>query len=372
MVTVRRKLCSLAVRDTYYGQKYLHVYNLADATQELSTTAYGAYDVKIGDVDADGRDEIVLASGHILDGASHTEEWAYVGGFGVEIGLADIDGDPALEIIGMSSTSYITAFDGEQHTPLWQINTDSEQNALHLTDLEGDGKIEILMGNAQGGVHCYSAVTQQKLWQVDNSSYGVTNIATGDPDGDNVKEVLWGTRQSFGGAGLFIAGAKNRQVEWQSKILNGPFYVDVFDVENDGVPEIVGASRSSNGGYNAGAVFVHDGFRHSLEWFSNELSFDYYGNISALAAGNINQSGTGEIVVGLGSRLSVWDGVSHRKIWESPDLNTSVNAIALADVDNDHTTEIVVGDERGYITIYNGETLAQERPLFLKSWMRLR
>ncbi|NIT60346.1 MAG: hypothetical protein GWN00_30330, partial [Aliifodinibius sp.] len=132
--------------------------------------------------------------------------------------------------------------------------------------------------------------------------------------------------------------------------------IDVFDVDNDATYEIVGASNSSNNGYDGGIILVYDALLHSLELQTQPTSWD---EINCITTGNINDTEQGEILVGIEDKIYVFDGQTLQQLWESPELGT-INALQLADVDRDNVIEIIVGDYSGYVTVFSGQTFQQE------------
>ena len=340
----------------------INIINSLSLAVEWDTTISSAddLDIKVGNVDNDYGTEIILSSGVIIDGADHHIKWIYSEGFGEKIELVDIDGNSAQEIIGISTSNYITAFDAELQLLLWQFNTFREYNSLYITDLEDDGEFEILVGNNQGGgISCYSSATKQLLWDIKNPQYGVTNIVAGDPDRDRVKEVIWGVDQSSYGSGqLLIASSDLHQIEWQSADLNGPISIDVFDFNYDGINEIDVASNKSNGGTGGGMAFIYSGLNHAIKSATDQYII-CGAPINVIAAGNIDKFYQGELVAGVGNKIFVFDGDLAGIPNEIVGLNI-VTSLAIADVDNDNTIEIVAGDIDGYLYIYNGKKLTLE------------
>lgn len=340
----------------------INIINSLSLAGEWDTTITLAddLDIKVGNVDNDVGIEIILSSGIIIDGADHHIKWVYTEGFGEKIELADIGGNSVPEIIGISASNYITAFDAELQLLLWQFNTFREYNSLYITDLEDDGEFEILVGNSRGGgISCYSSATKQLLWDINNPQYGVTNICTGDPDRDGVKEIIWGVDQSSYGSGqLLIASSNLHQIEWQSADWNGPFSLDVFDFNYDGINEIAGASYKSNGGTGGGIALIYSGLNHIIK---NATKQSVVGDapINAIAAGNIDKFYQGELVAGVGNKIFVFDGDLAGISNQIEGLNI-ITSLAIADVDNDNTIEIVAGGIDGYLYIYNGKKLTLE------------
>lgn len=94
----------------------LRIYaGMQDVVVWQSTEKYEDTEICIGDVDGDGKAEIVLnLSGKVLDGAFREVEWRYDSGFGAEMDLFDIDGDGKLEILGLGSDGLLRIFDVDE------------------------------------------------------------------------------------------------------------------------------------------------------------------------------------------------------------------------------------------------------------------
>ncbi len=342
----------------YSGDGMIAVYNLDTFEEEWVTTAFGSYDFEISDVDDDGIQEIVLSEGVIFDGFTHEIDWQYNEEFGRDISLSDIDNDGVDEIIGLSYSS-ITAFDGINNTPIWQFTTLDASDCFLVCDLEGDGIEEIITGGNQWGeISCYSSETHQLLWSIDNPEHGVTNIAIGDPDGDEVLEVMWGAGASSSGAdNLFIASTEYFQIEWQSMDMDGPFYVSVGDLESDDLPEIFITSNESNSGYDGGNLLIFDGLNYQMINYLENLSG--WGGLNLVKSGNINNTPQSEIIVGMSNNLIILDGSNFQQLFTSTTMG-SINTLEILDIDNDNVTEIILGSSDGKVYILNGEDFSIE------------
>ena len=349
----------LVIVKSNYIEQYLHVYNAVDLTLLYQIDTLGGKDIEIGDVDGDGQKEIILSDGYVLDGSTYAVEWQYIGGFGDMIELGDADSDTIKDIIGTLG-NFITSYSGVIHSPIWQFtNTYGGIEALKVT--YENGICEIIVGNNDfpTAIASYDALTQEELWTCRGESSGITNIGIGDPDNDGVTEFIWGSGSTSSGPDyLNIGGFDSHNIDWQSKDLVGHFSVSTNDINNDDTTEIVMTSNESNSGYDPGEVLIFNGITHNSidSWVINN---SWSGSINCVKTGNIDNTPEDEIVVGFDYYISVYNGKTHELLKKIDNLHT-VRDIELADVDNDNTIEIIVGDASGYITVYDGKTYEQE------------
>jgi len=341
------------------GDTYLKVYDAATLELIYEISNIDAFQVEVGDVDGDGANEIILSSGYIIDGSTFEVEWQYVNGFGLFIELGDTNGDAIPEIISTGYNS-ILAFDGNLHTPLWQINTGySEIDDLLVTDIEGDGNAEILVGldDWDAAIACYDAQTQIKLWENTDENMGVSKIGVGDPDNDGVKEFFWGSGiASTTPDYLHVASFDNYQTEWTSLSLDGRFFVSASDINANDSLELIVASSSSDNGYGNGLILPFNGFTKEMMQL---LEVEIFNDISCMKTGNINSTNQSEIVIGIDGKVVVYDGLTFQKLWTSQQMGT-ISDIELVDVDSDNFIELVVGNSNGHITVFDGTSFQLE------------
>lgn len=347
-----------------------------------ATLPFGANDCEVGNVDEDAAIEIVLSDGRVMefDGVDTTLEWTYPGGdFGTRVELADIDDDPALEIIGASAWYFITAFDAAVQSPLWQIKTSLDIDALLMADVTGDDRVELLYGDGQwGSVHAFDTQTLTEIWHIDNPVHGVGNIAVGDSDDDSLLEVLYsGGHSDTGRDQLAINDITGTVLEWQSIHLDGPFNaLAIGDSDGNGYLEDIAISFTSNSGYDDGIMQIFNASNNALLWSSQPTTFGGYAwqGVHDVAIGDVDGDGIIEIVVATDrlydGAIYVFNGVSRQietqYIYDSP----SIRSLAIEDVDNDGTNEIIAG-VGSYVYVINGVTGAVEwQSIYLGSVIR--
>jgi len=337
---------------------------------------YGANDCEVGDVDEDAAIEIILSDGRVLqfDGIDTTLEWTYPGGeFGALLELADIDDDPTMEIIGASAWYFITAFDASLQTPLWQIPTSQDVDALLMADVTGDDRVELLYGDGQwGSVYAFDTRTVTEIWHIDNPEHGVGSIAVGDSDDDGQLELLYSSGYSSSGRDqLAVHGLPTTAFEWQSLHLDGPFNaLTIGDSNGNGYIEDVIASYESNSGYDDGIVQILDSVRNSLQWSSQSNTFGdtAWTGLHDVVIGDVDNDGNIEFVVATGQlydgAIYVFDGASRQiEAQYVYDEGATIYSLAIADVDNDGANEIIAGGGREhtgatgvYVYVIDGAT----------------
>jgi hypothetical protein len=262
-------------------QSWLHL-----PWNEYNATGGGVH-VAVGDVDGDGLDEIVLGLGTggggwiaVLDDSAHGYallKWIQVGwdAYNVSNGevfpaVGDIDGDGRAEIIaglGTGSQGWVEIFDdastGYQHLAWRQVawpvyNAANGTTHPAVGDLDGDGKAEIVLGLGSGGGGWIEVIQSsagnynhgswlQVSWPAYNASNGTTYPAVGDIDGDGKAEIVLGLGSGGGGWVEFLddkaAGYAHLnwfQLPWDAyNSANGETHPAVGNVDADSPAEIV-------------------------------------------------------------------------------------------------------------------------------------
>jgi hypothetical protein len=201
----------------------------------VSFLAYGTHkygvNVAAGDVDGDGRDEIITGAGPGAVFGPHVRGWHYQGG-------------AVSPLPGMSYFAYGTL--------KWGVN-------VACGDLDGDGRDEIVTGAGPGAVFgphvrgwryqggVTAAMPAVSFLAYGTNKYGV-NVACGDLDDDGLDEIITGPGPST------VFGAHVRGWAYDGTIQPMPgvnFFafdtdygavVGAGDVDNDGIDELLTAA----------------------------------------------------------------------------------------------------------------------------------
>lgn len=279
-------------------------------------TAAGAVNAVFpADVDGDGNSETVLGTGGTSDAAS-----------GGSIYLLDSTG-----------------------APRWYAATGGAVNTVYAADLDGDGQAEILAGGEDAVVHCLSAAGQPK-WTftcppADNT---IPYMHFG---GRGAVKSLWAGILNQGTAPLVIACPQNGytfglsgngEQLWKYRSGEGVFTsLAVADLQGSGERQLLGGSSLCS--WCRVTVISGDGKGHSFRGLDG-----WAVNLTALATGDTDGDGTGEIVVGTSKNNVYYLNSKGEAKWKFT-LGEAPSCLTLADLNGDGRQEIVVGSPSNYL-----------------------
>jgi len=258
---------------TSTGADYLYVYSVAQSkilwqSKDINGPFYG---LATGDVDADGKEEIVAVSfesesGYdsgvliILDAITHQLKWESSGTFfsdtweGVKtLAIADMDNDGQKDIVVATGDLYdgvIYIVDGKTRTikskKLFRVEDYSDFEALAIDDVDNNAQKEIYVIDDKF-LYAIDPLTWTSKWNVaitySYNSYG-KNIKVADINGDGNKEIIVCT-------GYIQVVNSNDHSYWRT-VENAYTNIDIYDYNKDGQLDIVACT------YN-GKIEVIDG-----------------------------------------------------------------------------------------------------------------
>ncbi len=311
-----------------------------------------------GDIDSDylgsgpGRFNSLLASDVDSDG-------------NVEIVVGNYEG--YLNIIESRDGSYFDEWRSEKlGTRLW---------GLEIADCDLDGTLEIIAGDGEGIVYIFDGVSRKLEWEFESLGRDAHGIAVGNVDDDPNNEIVIGTGyktdKPWGMVYIFDAKTHEKEGEiWVSSSRHRGIAID--DVDLDGTNEIIfggGLSLGETPGEGYIHIFSFDGENYTHEWKIEDLD----GDVTGLVTYDLEGDGTYEIIagngyrynqgycfifryVGPGSESGTGTPAIYEQVWMSNDIGPKAYGLDVGDIDSDGITEIVVGNQPGYIWIFDGST----------------
>jgi hypothetical protein len=275
------------------GGPEVRVYDAALGVEKFRFLAYdgrfsGGVLVAIGDVNGDGVPDIVTGAGagggpavRAFDGRNGAmlySFYAYDVNFrgGVSVAVGDVNGDGRADIVtgaGSGGGPAVRAFDGRNLNMLrdfyaYDVNFRGGVSVA-VGDVNGDGRADIVAGAGSGGgpaVRAFDGRNGAMLYSFyayDVNFRGGVSVAVGDVNGDGRADIVTGA-----GSG---GGPHVRVFDGRSRTLLDGFYaydvnfhggvsVAVCDVNGDGYFDII----TGAGGGGGPDVSVYDGRTHSL------------------------------------------------------------------------------------------------------------
>ncbi|HYK03479.1 MAG TPA: hypothetical protein VE974_17100 [Thermoanaerobaculia bacterium] len=341
-----------------------HVYD--GVTLELQWTAagYGGAVVRIGDVDGDARQEIVVGAlgGHVLDGAAEVQKWGYVGGFGA-FDLGNVDADAKKEIVFQNNSSYSEPI-SILHGDTFAVTTLPSPwfDSLAVGDANGDGVNEVITGNNQwGDIQGRSATDGALLWHIDNPDHGTMGVGTADLDGNGTREVFWGAGGSSSGPDyLYIGTAASTQYSWRSLDLDGPYHSGTGDLDGDGRLEYVVGTRASQSG-DGGVIEIFDVMTGISE---GQLTLPQWGYTHAVGIGQLDADAALEVAALIGGVLHTWDGITRLPEFTSNgggfgEVQSGDNML-IENLDGDPVDEIVIRGGEAVVLLNGASNIIQK------------
>jgi hypothetical protein len=252
-------------------------YSMGDGSSEQTFTLpfeTTARDVALAQLDADPALEIIVAGsmygpGVVVDGATGAIDYEYDAsyGFGNVVATGRFDGTGATGFV-TDGWGIADVFGVDPYTLLWDANAGGNIMSMATADIDGSGRDSIIVGNDQwGAVHVFDPATHAERYTIPQDGFGVLAVAGLDFDGAGAPSVVFGSGRALPGTtGLTIADAPTGLVTGTYVPATGPMTITAIgDVDGDGRDELVAASQPS---YAYSTIAIYDLATGAEKWRS--------------------------------------------------------------------------------------------------------
>lgn len=206
----------------YGGTRLVSLDPASGATRvssEIGSNWSGAFAFTVSDYDADGRDEVLLATARTYDGYftawdfdRDIAEWtsATTVGNGVAVVSGDVNADGFPDLVTLTREGYVWVHDVKKQVLVWQSTDLGNGIDVQLADLDGDG-VKELIALADTALHVYAKASSGPAAYLLRGTVSVSSgadLLVADLDGDLSQELYvlqtsWGqgaTVRRFDGA----------------------------------------------------------------------------------------------------------------------------------------------------------------------------
>jgi len=315
-----------------------------DYLWNFTTLNYIVSTPAIGDIDGDGRNEVVLVSQdgicYALDGITGDVLWEYATdktNSAVSPVLFDVNDDGALDaIVSGQHPNYIVALSGVDGTVIWSVGQYSDLGSVAIIDGKNNESATIVLPGSQiqlvhstdgtsiwnqsvrakitpsvikkakysviicGGwgqeLYALNSTTGEILWENSLGGELWTYSVVGDVDGDSIIDVIIPSRNG----NLFVFNSETGERLWYKDLGVFDYSPALIDLNGDSVFEIIVPSRSGN-------LFALNGTNGNIMW-----EVDSYARSHVVIA-DVSGNGESEFLILTSTGLEVYG-------WDSPPL----------------------------------------------------
>ncbi|UCG68989.1 MAG: VCBS repeat-containing protein [Thermoplasmata archaeon] len=313
--------------------------------------------ISIEDVNSDGINDLVLGTrpGELIIFEDPKNQLKVRDAKRIEVGFeiihvfcGNFDGDSSIDIVATDAHDmiYFLEYDGADYVKVDEIQiVDDSFTAAEVDDVDSDGKIELVMATLNGYVYIIGYEGSYEIeWSNLICENGITAITTGNSDNDGVLEILVGGFDYY----LYVLVYDGSEyVEIRTQHMSSMiFTLGVGDIDYDGENELV-----SEVGYFELKVFQWNGTYYVLEW---STTFYEDAHNEAMDINHIESNNKEIIAFGTFELYVIGHGTDYEIFFESETYTVTVQCLFMGDVDESGTNEIFVSIG-SYVFIYGKE-----------------
>jgi hypothetical protein len=272
--------------------------------------------VEIGDVNHDGRNDVVVGNGDsgldlFLQNPSGGLDTpiVYAGTNANKIKLADLNNDDLLDVVGVgwgtnTASIWLQNSGGSLNSPVTYTVQHGGYDDLDVGDVNNDGLQDVIVMSGQS--YAYNNIGV--LLQQQDGTLGLPvyydlggdvltqGVAVGDVNSDNRSDIVvsYGGNRPNSGVGAFLqnaSGTMDSSVNYAS--YDCPEAIEISDVNLDGRKDVI----VLHGGWNAAGVFLQGETGALLPYELYDIPYASHYNPNGLDVGDINGDGADDIVI---------------------------------------------------------------------------
>ncbi|NCT68516.1 MAG: hypothetical protein GXC76_12880 [Rhodanobacteraceae bacterium] len=319
-------------------------------------------DIGVAQLDGDAALELILAGtpGRIVDGATHAVEWTYPSGFVGRILVGRFNADPNVPgfAVAVAYASSVQVFRGQPYSPVSEFATNGNGFA-GVVRLSPGGADQIATSGY--GVAIYDPRNGQRLLSVGYPDNDVAALAVGDIDGDARAEVVYGSRNGLRAIDLTTQAddySQNRETGPHTAIAPG-------DLAGNGSEQLAYLTPSSSSGSGSGSsvLRVLDAASGKRLRTRSDVFSSWTYEPPHIAVAQLDGDAQQEIILaGSGSwagEVAVLDGLSLQDQWRVGGYNSvfgngTISSLAAIDVNGDGIPDVVVATSGGKVVVLDG------------------
>jgi len=347
------------------------------------TTTQAVEGLLVADVNGDGVCEIVYGDDqwgkiHAVNARTGSDVWSIDNpDWGVyNLGIGDVDGDGKLEVIWAAQQNLLFVGDPSTGTIKWKDDWLGPFNVVAVGDVDNDGEDEIVAASfgassngfdLEGYLYIFNGKTHAIKYRRDLGAAeraGINSIWIGDLDGDRRTEYVITLSAGVYAGNIAVYDGATGVIKGKTTVSEGIYYsaLAVADLDMDGRKEIICGEKPAYSG-KATHIVVYDGSSLQEKWRSGEF-YQSGPPIYDIAIADVDGDGHLEIIASASSeyftvgRLAVLDGMTHQ---QKLLLDHPARAVAVADIDGDGRKEILVGRKDGKIDVLDGKNFSVKK-----------
>ena len=389
--------------NSYFKNDTLNFKNYITLT---TTTANSTpYTGAIGDIDGDGKPDLVVnnkdsntisvfrntsTSGSLTAGSFTLYSKLSLAGSPYNVKLADIDGDGKLDIVAaLSSSIYVEVFRNTTTTtgvPTFatrsDINAGTVSAVLAITDFDGDGKTDIAVslpaGSGVGILPNHSVPGTISFGSLVGVAAGSvpSGVCFADLDGDGKPDLATVnsgfTGSSYGGstASVYRNTSTAGSISFASAATlttgSGPIDIAAADIDGDGKKDLI-VTNINDATFSVFRNVATSGSLTSSS-FSTRVNFTTGTGTTGVAVGDLNGDGKMDVVIsnGLANTISMYRNTASSGSISSSSFATRLDfttgttpaTVTIGDLDGDGYPDVVAGNSGS-----NSVTILRNYPL---------